>query len=245
MAPILEVEEEELRHILRRSCDPKVVERYAKRKPDIPEFRKMVDAYTVSALLHGRYHEFVAMNSQPQWQAVHHPLRYPVLPSSEGKLGKEFGTKVEFYLSNIILGGAFSEIRYKDRIAAWVDSVSIVSGAVRAGDIALQEKNGQQEDIDDETALKLAVRIAKRLEIRTNSKLVENALDASIALGVGVLTSFFLVGWDSLAASLATYSVSKMKNFGELIAQTAYRRESHLRDLAASGPGRIEQIWRR
>ena len=222
-----------LTYLWERSSEQKVVEEYAKNQPDEEDFRYMRDAYILSALLRGRYHENVAQVSS--LQIIHHPVRFPVLPSSNGKPRIEFPVSTERYLSSIILAGAFTERGVENRIACWIENVSKVRKMMQQERIDLRRK--AHEEISFETA----VEAARKAGVRSHPQWIDEALDISAACGVGILTSFYLASWESFLVSMGVYAITRKINLGETIATTAYERESRLRNLAQAGPGRIEQ----
>jgi hypothetical protein len=237
ISAVLDIDQKELAQISEIGRDIKAVGRYALHQPDEDAFRLLKEAFVVSALIRGRYHESVARRSD--WQIIHHPIRQPVLPSAMGKPAVEFPVNTLQYLSNIILASAFAEKGHDARLACWTENVRKARSPALAGEIDLQAKG------TDQVALDLAVRDAKRIGIRTHPSQIEQAFDAGAALGVGVLTSFYLVGWQSFAVAGGTYLASRSKDIGARVMSGLYSRKSRLRDLAELEPGRVEARWRR
>lgn len=167
-----------LKDVHQLSRDLNVLNYYTKHRPiDKDDFRVMSDAYTISVLLRGRYHDYVAQESSRQ--IMHHPIRKPMLPRLIGKPRTEFTvSNTEQYLSTIILSSAFAERGTENRITSWAENIRKARSATLAGAIDLRSKDY------DEVALDLAVRAAKRLDIRTHSKLTESVLDAAVTLAL-------------------------------------------------------------
>jgi hypothetical protein len=234
IALVLDVQKHDLEDIWRLSLNQKVVETYAKRQPDEDGFRLMRDAFVASTLMRGRYHDYIAKASS--WQILHHPIRTSMLPRLKEMPRAEVSLNTIQYLSNIILAVAFEE-KQENRIASWVENFRKAREAALRGDIDIQPKES------DDIALNVAIRDAKYLHIRTHSRLLDKALDVSVALGIGVLTSFVLLPWESFLAGMAAYAATYKKSPGELVGRALDRREGRLRTLAEAGPGRIERTW--
>ena len=145
-------------------------------------------------------------------------------------------SRTKWYLSNIVVAASFEETRGA-RAASWVENVTKARKASLAGAIDLQPK-----DYDD-VALNVAIDSARKADIRIYPHWLENALDAAQALGVGVLTSFVLAGWEGFLATGAAYSLSRQVNLGREVARKIAGGASHFTDLAKAGPGRIERRW--
>lgn len=233
---VLDIPESDLYDIFQLSCDLDVVESYVKRRPDNDVFKIMQQAFTIAALLRGRYHDYVA--KELPLQIMHHPIRAkPVLLNLQGKPKTEFMvSNTEQYLSMIILGGAFAEKTRENRISCWAENVRKVRNAVFNQAIDLRPKSY------DEVAENHAVEIAQRLNIRTYPQFIEQAFDVAVAMSVGILTSFVLTGWESLTTSSVTYLVSDRKKFGKRVASLS-GTQNRLHDLAKFNPGRVESAW--
>lgn len=235
---ILDVPTDELEKVWNLSKNKKVLEDCSKNITDENNFSIMKDAYVVSALLRGRYHDYLARDSS--LQIIHHPIRLPILPSSKGKTRIEFPvSNVESYLSHIILASTFAEKSLNNKIKCWEENMRRVRKEALRGSIDLRQK-----DYDD-VAYELALKAAEQSNIRIHSKLFTDALDATVALGVGVFTSFFLVGWSSFIVGGIAYAASKKTEIGENAARLLGGRQNRLRDLANFEPGRIESTWKK
>jgi len=237
IARILDVPINYLRDVHRLSCDLNTVRFFAIQKPvNNDEFKIMSDAYVLSALIRGRYHDHVARESE--LQILHYPIRQPLLPDLNRTKIQEFHvSNTEQYLSNIILAGAFAEQKYEKRIALWGESILKARKGVYSGIIDLRPKDY------DSVAIGQAVNAAKRLDIRTYPKWIETTIDASIAIGSGVLTTFVLKGWERFLATPVEFVLSKKFDVGKSGARILLSTEKRLHDLARSEAGRIEQRW--
>lgn len=158
-----------------------------------------MDAYVVSALIRGRYHDYVARKSGQQ--IMHHPLRRGVLPTARGSHQEFPVANTERYFASIVLAAAFSQ-RRKLRVASWTDSVLSARRAMDAEELDLRPKE------EENVALETAVRVAKQLDIRAHSSVLDRALETTAALGIGALTSFWLEGWVGFAVSAGVIASS-------------------------------------
>lgn len=235
IAAILGFSQEYMNVLRRAGTDPVTVQAFARWQPDSDTFRHLVDAYVVSALLRGRFHDYVARRQASQ--VVHHPFRQSVLSRLHGSRTEYELENTERYLANIILAAAFAEKRHEARITVWAQNVLLARQGLMDESIALFPKRS------DVVGLETAIRSAKQIGIRTHPKWLEHALDASVALGVGALSSFYLEGWGSFAAGMVGYGTSLALAGGRRGVQQLAARSRRLRDLAAAGPGRIQPRW--
>jgi len=243
ISSILNKSEPELQRIWTLSCDTTLLEEYAKHQPDDDDFRLMRDAFVVSALVRGVYHDYVAKDSG--WQIMHHPLRQAALPRSLKRSAGEYPvSNTQRYFSSIILAGAFKQRTLDARVKCWGENVSKARGPALTGDIDLGLKG------NDDVAKDVAIRAAQRLHITTHSKqaikILDEALNAAWALGGLVLTSFLLSPWEAAGVSAAMYAATRVvtakeESIGNLLVSAT--REHRLRDLVDAGPGRVERTW--
>ena len=108
LSKIMNVPEADLIRVRHLSSDVREVSGYVNRRSPHDDFQLLTDAYILSALLRGRYHDFIARKSG--LQIVHHPLREGVLSKPKRTDHKNFSvSNTERYLSNIVLASAFME----------------------------------------------------------------------------------------------------------------------------------------
>ena len=197
----------------------------------------MIDAYAISALLRGRYHDYIAQKSC--LQIIHHPFRESVLsPLKTTDTAQFVVSNTELYLSNIVLAGAYAERGEKQRVSCWVENVLKVRKAVFAGAIDTGPKDF------DKVALDLALEAAKKVDICIHSRWLDEVLDAVFAVGVGALTSFILNPWTGFVVGVIQYGVSQKFDIVKEVTHQIIDTKARLRDLAQSEPGRIKQIWK-
>ncbi len=239
ISAIIEISNLDAHKLWEISTDTRIVKELAERQPDSEVFHALRDAYVVSALLRGRYHDNVARKSG--WQIMHHPLRNQVLPRVLARERREYQiSSPESYLANIIVASAFS-LRRSSRLELWTSNVISARRAWRAGAVDLYPKN------NDDLALKAAVRAAREVDIRCHAEMLDRILDIAASLGVGALTSVTLSSWEALVASAATASASafvlRNRDPSRHVISRIAQRSQRLQDLAKAGPGRIDRAW--
>lgn len=241
IAAILELPKYDLERICRLTRDPQKVADYARRQ-DAEEVVILKDAFVLSALIRGRYYDYIAKESG--WQILHHPIRQAVLPSVKRTQTEEFClSNTAQYFSNVMLAAAFAESNPTRRVTMWAENVCKARLALLRQAIELPLK------YSDDAAVDAAVDAAKEAGIVTYSPrmstMLDEVLSATVAVGIGALTSFYLTGWDSLATGILTHAISRQitrsKNFGEHVLSAVHSH--HIRDLAIAGPGRIGRSW--
>jgi hypothetical protein len=238
ISKVLDVDQELLRDLLLQGRDPSRVEYFSRHMPDTDDFRLMKDAFVVSTLMRGIYHDKVAQLGG--YQIMHHPLREPVLAEASTDDRVEIGvTNTQEMFARMILGSAFAERTQQARIETWVENVSKARDASQRQMLDLRDKNY------DERALAAAMDAARTADIRAHPKYVEWTLDMGPSLGLGVLTSFVLISWLGFAVGTAGTIASRTGSIGKRAAQVVYRRDGRLRDLSRLFPGRVRRVWTR
>ncbi len=226
----------ELEEICQLSSDMKQLHWYVSSQPENDAFRIMRDAFLVSTLIRGRYHDSLANRSIHQ--IVHHRLRDSVLPRLESRPGKAFEvSNVEWYLSSIAISGALAERTLECRIACWAENTLKLRQLAQAQMIDLSPKEY------DGVALASAVDSAAKADVRVHPKHVERWLEMAVSMGVGVLTDLVLKGWVGFGAGVGAAALSQHAQPAKRICRSIYRGPNRLGDLARSGPGRIERHW--
>jgi hypothetical protein len=232
IARVLAVPEPEILTVWSRTADANFVAELAKRRPDTDTYRTIRDAFIVSALLRGRYHDYAAENAGAQ--ILSHPIRNEILRKSpRGNRVPIEISNTERYLANIVVASAFAERSHAVRVSLWVENVLKLRSA-REG-INLGQKDR------DETARDVAIDAAHRADIRLHSKLLENVLDASFALGGAAITSFVLLPWESMVIGSGMYAFSAKKKVGARFAGAIASAAGKLNRLSKLMPGRIER----
>jgi len=230
IAKTLDVSQNDLLKLWSLTTDSSFVADLVVRRPDTEEFRLIRDAFVVSSLLRGRYHEYAAEKSETQ--ILSHPVREPILHrfSSSSRISIEV-SNTERYLANIAVASAFAERAHKARVALWVENVL----NLRRG----RDQMNLEEKDRDEKAQQTAIDAARQAGVRTHSKLLENCLDAGAAFGSAALTSFALHPWWSMLVGSSMYAISRQNRLGRRIGDAFFSTPSKLNRLSRLGPGRI------
>lgn len=241
LARVLDVGKADLIDAWRLSTNIDKVRWYSTHREDSDQFRLILDAFVVAALIRGRYHAQVARAAGNQ--IMQHPMRKAVSlrvrPATRVPITVP---KVGHYLASIAINGAGAEKRVEDRLGAWASSLISVRTAVLRGELDLEV-----EDEADDTAQKRAVQIARNLNLTTHSKTIDTALDVAIELGgfaVGAPIGFVFGEWYGIgysALEAASRIAARKKPVGERVGRILFERPKRLRDLATAGPGPIEQ----
>lgn len=239
IAKILGLTATEAQKLWEISADADTVRKLSATRPNSQLFRTLSEAYVVSALLRGRYHDEVARRSG--WQIMHHPLRASVLARASVRSHQDFVvSSPQSYLANIILAASLSR-RGSARISEWTEGVIAARQAWHAGAIDLHPKPS------DEAALSAAIRAAQTVDIRCHSSALDRLLDFSVATGVGTLTSVLLSSWEGMVASAGVTSIStfvlKDKDPSRRVISRFSQRPRRLSEMAKAGPGRINRLW--
>lgn len=235
VANVLNVDEDEIRRIQQISSDSNELNLAISGKAYKDEFDLMIDSFVVSGIIRGRYYGAGAVKTGSQFLC--HQLRREVFSQTEQTIAEEYPlSNTERYLSSIIVSSAFRESDYRMRISEWLDSVTKARNANIEGKVDLRFK-----DFDD-IAVDEAVRVAKMLDIRTQSKWIDKGINAGIALGVGILTSFVLSPWPGFLFGAASGAISDRLTVGTKIAAYSETKR-RLGDLATAHPGNISRSW--
>jgi hypothetical protein len=236
IAQVLHISENRLADVHKLSCNPKFVADYASRQPDNDDFRDMRDAYVISALIRGRFHDYTAPSAL--LQIMHHPVRSAILAPLRQKGMVQFEiTNVQYHLSSIIVAAALKEKDQQQRIRSWIENVRLAKGALNTASFDLEDPPSQDKVIEK------VVDIAKRIHLRTYSRLFDDVLGYMLGLGIGSLASIVLHEYAGLVLTPLAEQLARKANMDVNIARMLTERKGRLRDLARFAPGRIERIW--
>ncbi|MCK4283486.1 MAG: hypothetical protein KAX44_04145 [Candidatus Brocadiae bacterium] len=232
---ILQVQEHYLEELHEQSCDVELLRHYSKDPPRKRDFYVLRDAYAVSALLRGVYHELVARKDG--LVVMHHPMRNSFL--RVGKPETVVPVNTAQYLARIVLRGAFAEKTLPKRISCYMENVRRVRGELLQGAFDLDATQYHQ------VAVEKAARAAKQARIRTHSRRLEEIIQVAVASGAGILTAFCITGCPALAVVAGTYLVERRRRVGAAIASAVVDTKRRYQDLAEVGSGRVERVWTR
>lgn len=241
LALILKVQSNDLKTLWTKTTDLQQVKNWSQGRNLDSDFELTRDAFIAATILRGRFHDFIA--SQMQWQIVHHPIRQHILiPLSEGT-GYRIPETVE-YLAQIIANSAMEEQNPKDRILCWTENIQVAQEAYCQNVIPeILNPELRQEEARD-----LAIKIAKKLQIRVYPHSLGNQLEWAIVLGTTLATSllglWIVFPWGALAGGVigvGAWISGISKPWGRRAAQALKLTTGHLREFATSKPGRIER----
>jgi hypothetical protein len=227
LAAILEITEDELTEVWRRSQDIGL----PRQQGELLDLAKW--AHVLSIMFRGRCHDLVARETG--LQVLHHPVRVPLLPDlaieADVTVTHDI-TNSERFMAQLLWASGFSERQHDARIRLWAENVRLVRMAVQAEAIDLPQRTSEDR------ALETAVDAARRVGVRTHARLIDECADMLIAMGFGALSSFVVNGWPDMYITLGTYAASKKENFGQRTMRATFENRRRLRQLAET-PGRI------
>ncbi|MGA2121256.1 MAG: hypothetical protein ABSG49_04340 [Methanoregula sp.] len=234
ISQILNVDENNLKNIWEYSCNPKNLENYRNYGSD--DLKIIEDAFVISALIRGRYHDKFAQLSDIQ--ILHHPIREPILMKLNGMQKSEFDiSNVDRDLSKIIIASAYAEKTQKDRISCYTENVGRARTAALDSNSKLAQKNYMS--IDEDASFDVAFEIAKELNIRVYGKWVDEVIETCHIMGISFL-GLVLNPFPGALLTISDWAVSK-KIKPEKKLQLIFSKR-RLRDLALSRSGRIEAV---
>ncbi len=244
LALVLKVQSNDLRTLWTKTTDLQQVKNWSRGQGLDTDFELARDAFMAAAILRGRFHDFIA--SQMQWQIMHHPIRQHILiPLSKGT-GYRIPEAVE-YLAQIIANSAMKEQKPKDRILSWTENIRATQEAY-CQNVIPEIVN---PELRQEKALELAIKTAKKLQIRVYPRSLENQLEWAMMSGATLVTSllglWIVFPWGALAGGVigvGAWISGMSKPWGKRAAQALKLTTGHLRELATSKPGRIVQSRR-
>jgi hypothetical protein len=236
---VIDLPVRDLERLRAASALPEHLERLIAARSESEEFRRIRDAYVVSLLMRGRYHDTVAHKSG--WQIMHHPVRHAVLPAMHPREREPYSMSVpETYLANIILASAFSQ-RQPARLDGWAENVIAARRAYRSGALDAPLARHPHDPIAS------AAHAARTIDVRCHSEALDRTLDVAASVGFGYLSSVLIEGWQSVAVSALTASASafvlRRREPSRHVVSRVTLRPKRLHQLALAGPGRVHRTW--
>lgn len=216
--------------------DHSMVNRWVRKRPNSEDFRLALDAFCISTLMRGRYHDYAARNAGQS--IMHHPMRIPFLPKARGEVQFQI-SNTQQYLTNILVGSALMQTGISARLHSWADNLLKIKAALSDQRLDLGEKDR------DEVAVECAIDAAKRSGIEVHPRMLDRLMGIFMSLGTGSLTGFLLDPWLAAPAAAGTAVVSRLARAPERIVSAVYRRTSHLEKLARAPAGRVSRVLQR
>jgi hypothetical protein len=228
-----------------KSCNADHIATLAKKMPNTNEFDLMRNAYVVSAVIRGYYHQVIARNRGEH--LFRHPFRRnsPLPPSLDQAAKQEVVqyrypiTAAQSAFATIVLASAMRSWRSYHRPKRWIETIRSVRGAVRARDGSLASTNlyalswphaGQEA----------AVQAARTLGIACPSAVLNMMVDFAGAAGLASATGLALTACPPAAVPVLSVAADGV---GGLIQPSKFLFGRRLERLAKRAPGAIDYIW--
>lgn len=246
LSPILEVSSKDMKNLWKKTINLQQVKRWSQGQNLNSDFELAQDAFVASAILRGRFHEFIS--SQKGWQLMHHPIRQHILAPLPENTDYVFSIPEPLeYLVNIIAHSAMEEQNPKDKVSRWTDNILKTRRSYLSGKIEFNQKELDKKDPED-----IAIETVQKLQLRLYSRSTEKYLRSAITLGSPITIGIALFPWGLLGTLLgagigAGVSILEMKMekpLSERILEGWTLTKGNLRKLATSPAGRIVRIER-
>lgn len=193
-------------------------------------------AWLLSALMRGKFHEYVARDLRVQ--LLPHQFREGI----SGRVGRPTtfpALEAELLFIKMIIGSALLESTAPRRVRAWVDGIARARAALAAKKIALPDLATQAD------AERAAARAAKDIGLYASGELIRRALDVAVSIGLGTLLSVEVSPWFSPLAPISQqiFRHFRGKTIGDDIERAILHTSWRFKKLARSFPGRIDRVW--
>ena len=230
ISKIINCSEKELKDLYRASENKNEVLNWLKVNSKTSEDVK--NAWTISALIRGRFHEYLAQSNE------NHLIAHPFRKSVEKKLGnsKEASiTNSETYFVKTIIGSALLEPNLERRMNVWIENINKSRKAISLKSIVLPNST-LDSDAESHSA-----NAAKICGLPASPAIIHRALDVASSIGIGLLLKVIFNPWSKIGTPLVTqsYKYEKGKSIGEDIASFIFNNEKRYKRLASKIPGRI------
>jgi hypothetical protein len=246
---ILNIDEKDLKTLWVKTKDYNQLRAWSSGKQHDSDFEAARDAYVVSAILRGRYHD--AVYNKLDWWKTHHPIRDNVLPPTSEATGYRISEAL-CHLNAIIISSAMEEKRSQARIETWAENLITLRNASTSDEI----KNLMTSDVEGNKAIDLAIKKAKELRLRVYPKSLSKLLDG-VVVGVSsviggspwyiaihepwLATGLSITG-TALGAAASYYGLVRT-SLGLRFTEKLFLTDKHFYALANLRPGRISWIW--
>lgn len=243
LAKIFGCNRTDLMRVWQDSCAADKVKQWVKKRPNSEDFKLAIDAYVVSVLLRGRYHDH-CVELSTEYSILHHPVRHNrVLP-----LRKEtnilYPTNTEALLTSIVLGSTMVEKTIENRINLWCENILKIRELVRTEKLDLRQKQSNSVALDHlHSSLRKHIRMYRR-SASTKVDFLFSVIMSSLVFG--------LCKWQNLPTPLGwltgpsiTLGTKRLtgRSIGEIIISRSVGRKLHFKQLAETLPCRIMGKW--
>jgi len=226
--------ERQLREVHKLTQDEATVRRWLKSDLATDDARLASDAYFISALIRGRFHEQMAVEADLQLAA--HPFRRSVGRALR-KQAEDAVYNSEEYFAKAIIGSSLMETTWDRRVSAWSQNISKARRAISLRQIALPDATV------DSDAERCAAEAARACGISASYSRLHREMEFAVALGLGKLVSVVVFPWSLLLAPLVVVGYRHLRGVsaGEDLAKLSMDTTRRFKRLARSFPGRIER----
>jgi hypothetical protein len=236
IAATLNVSMRDLQDAHRLSTNPKVVARWAK-GDDGDVIQLADDAYLISSLIRGKYHEYVARELRMQLAA--HPHR-EVIGTQVGTKTKLPASNTSQYFERILIGSALSE-RSKRRVPTWRDNL------LKARHALTDQKKFSLPELPQSQAESNAVMIARQLGIECSPRWQRILLSSLLSTNASIYSGLIVGSWVASApvalalggAALVYKGIRHRSPVEDVVLHLT--TDSAFHGLARTVPGRIER----
>lgn len=227
MAPVLGVSEKELREIHALSTNLDNVRSWA--NGGEKSAAQLADqAYVLSGLIRGKFHEYTARDCQIQLAA--HPSRAVIAGPTEDGIELP-STNTSQYFVRLLIGSALRE-RERHRVSTWRQNVLKARDALSRGSVKLP-------NLADGDAEALAIRVARRIGIEVASRWQRRLLSGALETNLALYSSLLVGPWGLMvAAGTRLYKLVRGRSVTDDLV-TALVSDSEFDRLARAVPGRI------
>ena len=237
LALALDVPPAELYNLHEHTQKPTFVAKLAKTRHGA-DFELLTSAFVITNLLRGRY--YAELSSDVNQQLLQHPIRTAEVTRlfSEDLIHPQArtfsGSLAETYFCNLVANAFFVEKTVENRLTLWKENVALARGVFLEKPelrVALAHHVS-----DWSLARDSAVTVAQQIGLRTYPRFADEAIEAAIAAGAAISTTFLLHDWLGLATKLSAYLLEK-RHIPRRVMRKITNRTNRLRKLASAGGG--------
>ncbi len=229
LAELLNVSENTLAEAQHQSQSEGNVRNWSKgRGGDVAELAEQ--AYLVSILSRGKYHEYLARSNS--LQLISHPVRN-LITNSTNKQRPIPATNSEQHFVHMLIGSALLEPTADRRVELWIDNIARARLAIRTKAITLPDT------VEDSDAINHAITSARRISLPGSASWQRDLLTWGIGGNISAVSAMFLGPWGLVAGlSLVAYKMARGRTVGESLALSA-TTDSNFRRLGRTVAGKI------
>lgn len=227
--------ERELERIQVMSRQERTVRQWLKANLKGEDAQVANDSWLASALIRGRFHEYVASASGLHLSA--HSFRKSVERTLPSGTGQPIFNSEEYFV-RVIIGSSLLETTDDRRAKAWADNIAKARAAIEGGRIALPNA------ALDSDAERLAAEAALACGISASYSRVRRELEVATTLGIAGLLTLSVSPWLAPLGPIATaaYRQYRGASVGEDLARFLVDTKRRFFRLTRTVPGRITRF---